>query len=45
MKKAIIDKILRFIRHEAETGAGRASTKGLFEQKVPKGLARKKKKK
>ena len=38
MKKEIIKNVLKFIRRETEKGGGRPSTKGLFEQKVPENL-------
>lgn len=39
--KMIIIKMLKLIRREAEKGGDRPSSKGLFEQKVPKEFERK----
>ena len=44
MKKEIIEKVLKFIRREAEKGGGRPSAKGLFEQEVPQSLKNKEEK-
>lgn len=41
MKKAIVERILKFIRKEAEKGTGRPSSRGLFEEKVPRKLEKK----
>lgn len=42
MKKRITKKLLMFIMREATKGADAASPKGLFEQKVPEALLRRK---